>query len=54
MAAMRSRRGVVSSRTITLTEPATGTAGWLPTPSTAPPSITLAIVVKPDSEIAVR
>lgn len=54
-AAIRSRRGSAIAPMITFSEPATGTARIAPaTPSNAPPTMTLAIVAKPESEIAVE
>ena len=54
-ASMRSLRAAVSSRKITFSDPATGTARIAPiTPIRAPPTITTAIVAKPDSSIACR
>jgi hypothetical protein len=52
---MRSLRAAVSSRKITFSDPATGTARIAPiTPISAPPTMTTAMVAKPDSSIACR
>ena len=52
---MRARRPSVSSWRTTFTEAATGTARIAPTtPSSAPPTMTTAMVAKPDSSTAWR